>query len=902
MSDSNQNAVSPTASVPPHKPWWKRIIRFFAWTSGIVIFLLLILVLLTWVYRDKVIAYVKEDINKRVNTTIIIDEKNIDITIIRSFPDVAVEFNDIALLDAINVKKRDTLFHAGRIALGFNIMDLFHGKYDIHNITVEDAKLSLRIDEKGNDNYHFLKEEADTIPGDSSSSVSFSLEEIILKNTDCYYINKKEKQHYNVDFSELTFSGEFGTEKYEFSTESDFVIGRFQNGKSSLFKGNKGALELVMEIDNTGGVYSVKKGKLNLADLVLNLTGNIKDAGKNQFLDLALKGENVDLPTTLSLLPAEWHKDVADVTSSGEFYIDGTVKGLYGDTSDPVIQTQFGIKSGASIGRNSSSVKLTDVSLKGFYSNEKGKDRVEIESFEASSLKSKFTGSFSVHNFKRPEYAVKLNGNIDLGEIQNFLQIDTIESVSGAAQISVDISGKPKSMQATAAEFRKFKTHGDVQLQGISFRLRGSKQITDSVNGKLSFDGNNISISNFTARKAGSDVEVNGQVRNLLGFLFTETEKLDITGELLSDNLDLNRLLSDEAAGASEDSIYLLELPQRMKLKMDVAIKHVLFRRFEANSVAGTVAMNNQRLTADPISFKAMNGSFSGSGMIESSENDSLLITCNADVRDVNISQLFWQLENFGQEGQDEVITDKNVKGILTSQVNFASVWGKDLEVNERKIYTDAEITINQGELIDFKPLEVLSRFIKLEDLKNIRFKTLSNHIEIRNRIIDIPRMDIHSTAIDIQMWGTHDFDNNVDYHFIVDLDELRAKKAGAAKKENTEFGQEIDNGGHRTRLFISMKGPIDNPEIGYDRKGAIQQVKDDLKQEKQNLTQILNNEFGWFGKDKNKKENRKEPTNTDKFVLSPEEDSTPTPKEKNPKGKGKKGTEEVLDDSKDYE
>lgn len=40
-----------------------------------------------------------------------------------------------------------------------------------------------------------------------------------------------------------------------------------------------------------------------------------------------------------------------------------------------------------------------------------------------------------------------------------------------------------------------------------------------------------------------------------------------------------------------------------------------------------------------------------------------------------------------------------------------------------------------------------------------------------------MPKMEINSSAINISMSGSHDFDNNVDYHFIVDLDEIRAKK-----------------------------------------------------------------------------------------------------------------------------
>lgn len=895
-----QNAPAAAPELPKKKrPWWKRIIRIFAWTTGVFLFCIVTLLVLTWVYQDDVKGYVRDELNKRINTQVIIDPANIDITLIRSFPDVSVEFKDIAALDAVKSKNRDTLFHAGKISLAFNILDLFHANYSIHNITMKNAVVKMWVDEKGRDNFHFLKEDT-TAKSSDSSHVAFALDEILLQNVSFSYDDRKAKNNYSLQLNKVSFTGDFGTEKYEFGTDADFAVNKLQVGDASYFTGNKGSLDLVMEIDHTTGTYLVRTGKLKLSDLQLAVSGNAKETGKNYALDLAVKGEEIDLPAALSLLPASYHENVEGFESTGEFYIDAAIKGMYGDSVLPVVNAQFGLKPGASIGRKNSSVRLSDVSLKGLFTNEKGKERLEISSFNITAAKSKFQGSFSMNGFSRPSYATKLSGRIDLGEMQDIMRLDTIEAVSGTMAVSFEGSGKPTASVPTVTDFRTFKTSGLVSLMHVSLKLKNAQEAVDSINGKMSFDGNNVGISSFTARTRESDIVVNGNVRNLLGYLFTDKEVLDISGDLSSKNLDMDRILADEGGSeSSSDSSYRLVFSKRLRLNLNTAVKHLTFRRFVADDLSGKIALSKQRLIIDPVSFHAMDGSFTGSGMIDGSQNDSLLITCNADINSVNISKLFWQLENFGQEGEDEVITDKNVKGVLTSQVNFASVWGNDLNINQKKIYTDADVTISQGELNDFKPLEVLSRFIKLEDLKNIKFKTLSNHIEIKNRIIDIPKMQINSSAINITMSGKHDFDNMVDYHFIVDLDELRAKKAKAARKENSEFGEEIDDGGHRTRLFISMKGPIDDPDISYDRKGAIQQLKEDLKQEKQDLKKILHDEFGWFNKDekdksKDKEDRKKEADESKKFILKQDDSNQPADKKKKKK-------DEDLDDSGDY-
>ncbi|MCX6310623.1 MAG: hypothetical protein NT084_03210 [Bacteroidetes bacterium] len=891
----NANTI-PLDVKPKSRAWWRRIVRLFFWISGIFIFLILVLIGITYLYQDEVKGYVISEVNKRVNTKIIIDPKDIDLTIIKTFPDVSVIFKNIAALDATTLSKRDTLLKAGSISLGFNIMDLFHQNYSIHNITVEDATLKMWVDEKGRDNYQFLKEENDSVKKDTSN-VNFALNKILLKNVTCSYTDKKSKSVYKGNFRSLKFTGDFGKDKYEFETQAEFTVGKIALGKREYFKGNKGALDLVMEIDNVTNTYSIKTGKLNLSELALIVSGNVLQQKKNYQMDLAIKGDDIDLPEALSLLPASYKNDIDELESTGQFYIDGTVKGLYGDSLIPTVIAKFGINDGATLSRKNGSVKFSAISLKGNFSNVKGKDGLQINSFSASAAKSKFTGSFSMKNFEHPYYDADLSGHIDMAELQNVLQIDTIEETSGILDLQLIASGTPaKGKTLTPKDFRAFKTSGIAKFIGAKIKLKGASYAVDSINGQLSFDGNNVSAEKFSAQAGKSDILIDGTVKNLLGYLFTEREVLDISGNLSSHNLDLNSLLnSEKTVNAKQDAedIYKLILPERLRLHLNSSISHILFRKFEAADIIGDIQLDNKRLTADPIRFHSMDGSISGSGMIDGNREDSLLITCNADIENVNIYKLFYQMENFGQD-KDTTITYNNVRGLLSSKVNFASLWGNDLNVNEKKIFTDADITITNGELINFRPLSALSRFIKLDDLKDIKFKSLHNNFEIKNRIISMPKMEINSNAINITMSGTHDFDNNVDYHFIVDLDEIRAKKAKAAKPQNTEFGIEEDDGGHRTRLYISMKGYIDNAEIKYDTKGAIQGIKDDLHQEKQNLKSILSDEFGWFKKDslnpkdKNKKEDRKK-DDGGKFILQ-QEDS--------PKDKKKK---DDLDDGEDY-
>ncbi|HEU4716279.1 MAG TPA: AsmA-like C-terminal region-containing protein [Bacteroidia bacterium] len=893
----SENAEIP--AVPEvRRPLWKKILRFTLWTGGIFVFLILTLSVLTWIFRDDIKKYVFAEACSRVKPEIVVQPSDIDVYIISSFPDVTVQLNNVAAIDTAHHVKNDTLLKAGRIELAFNMLDLFHHNYTIRNITIENGALNLWDDAKGNDNYHFLKE--DTAKTTDTSHVDFALEKVQLKNMACSYRDKKSGDYYSVTFTDIFFKGKFTEKNFGFSSDADFLVNKLLYGKNSFFEGDRGNFSVDMDIDRTTNTYSIRKTNIAIEKLSLGVTGSVTETGKKYATDLTVKGEQVELTSVLSLLPVSYHKNIADFESTGEFFVDGTVKGIYSDSSLPVIDSKFGIRNGGTLKRRSGKGELHDISLNGTFTNQKGKDGLVISSFKASGAKSIFSGSFSVLGFAQPKYDAKLSGRIDLGELYDILQPDTLESASGTVNISLEGSGKPsKAGKFTIADFRKFRTQGNMGLANVAVKMKGAKSPVDSINGNLSFDGNNVGISHFTARSEKSDIVIDGTVRNLLGFLFTKKEVLDVSGKFSSNNLDLNAILAENSGETgTTDTTYHLVLPERLKLNLDAAVKKIAFRLFEAENVAGKVSLSGQRLIADPLSLNTMGGSISGSGMIDGTMEDSLLMTCNANISQVDITKLFYEMENFGQGPDDEVITDKNVKGRLTSTVNFASLWGNDLSVNEKKIFTDADVTIEQGELIDFKPLSVLSRFIKLDDLMDVRFKNLHNTITIRNRVISMPKMEISSSAMNVTMSGTHDFDNNVDYHFIVDLDELRANKVKKSKPQNSDFGQEIDDGGHRYRLFIIMKGPIDDPDVKYDSKGFFQQKKEELKQEKQNLRQLLHDEWGIFrddsagSTDPKKKGDRKTDDGAGKFIL--QQSDKPAKTKKKPK-------DQDLDDSGDY-
>jgi len=80
------------------------------------------------------------------------------------------------------------------------------------------------------------------------------------------------------------------------------------------------------------------------------------------------------------------------------------------------------------------------------------------------------------------------------------------------------------------------------------------------------------------------------------------------------------------------------------------------------------------------------------------------------------------------------------------------------------------KLEIIDGELKNYKPLNAISDYFKDKNLNKIRFDTLSNQILVSKGMINIPNMTINSTLGFLDISGSQDMENNMEYYIRVPL------------------------------------------------------------------------------------------------------------------------------------
>jgi hypothetical protein len=780
--------------------------------AGIIILVSICSAILSAYYEKAVIKYLKGYLGEHLTTELSMDD--IRFRLLRGFPKITVEITDMVLLSGDEFSRRDfgytwsdTLMEARSVYMQFDLLKMLRKKYELKKIVVNDGTVNVLFDSKDRHNLSVWKSS-----DSSSAGYTVNLRNIEFYNTKLRVVALTNDVNLVARVEKLQFRGNYTGNILSGDTKGTLKIGTLDVLKKNLVK--DADFQLAVKMAWGGYHIRIPSGKVQLNKAAGNISLEY-NGGKHSNINLTLSIPKFGLDEVMSIIPYSTRFSTGDYAFSGNGKLNLTLKGELSAQKRLMVRSDFMLDHcTAKNTRTRSSV--TSLSLKGTVSGWNAADfRLQIDTMSAVLGKGYINGRIDVKNSKSPYFTSHLNTLIDLKALKEFIALDSIDEMGGLIRSNINVEGYLKNFSTdSSASALKFLQKGFFRFENVSLTIRSLPLDLQEVYGAAEWN-NTIHLDSVSMKMNNSEMKIQGELENLVNYiLYDGNLKADL--DISVDKIDITKYLrkTSSSSGNKSGNRSFALFPDRIWLKSDIHSKSFIAGRFEAMAVNVSLQARKDSIYMNKIGFRFPDGLITGSALISFDRQNKYTIVCDVQPDKINIQELFYEFDNFTQS----FILDKNLRGQLAGSLSCFVQWDSALNLIPASISARGNFKISNGELVQFEPMLKLSKYIDVQELKHIRFKTLENTITINNRIVEIPEMDIHSSAFNISVEGTHNFDNEFEYHLRVLLSEVLFNKARNKKKEIDDFLIE-DNPQERTTIPLIVAGTPDDFDVNLDRR-----------------------------------------------------------------------------------
>ena len=433
----------------------------------------------------------------------------------------------------------------------------------------------------------------------------------------------------------------------------------------------------------------------------------------------------------------------------------------------------------------------------------------------------------------------KARSEFDIFFKSNYIKLDNLLTYKGEDVLPESIKKETfsdvKLKAKIGARFEGDKVAG-MRLELKDFDVTTSlheKRFTD-LSGKIFLRKNSIALKNLKGNIGQSDFDVS---LNYFTGANDSLKKRDNEIQFYSTNFNLNEILAIKYNSAKHENQvvqntdevkpFSIEDIPFMEMNLETNILHFEYLDYKIDRIKGKVNMHkNKTLEFRRFGFDVAGGKIRLSGKLDASHSDNITFTPRLWVKDMVLDQTLMRFKNFGQ---DYILSD-NLSGKLNAKIRGTIPLNPDLTPKMDDTELTIELTISDGELRNYKPLNEFASFFGDKNLNRIRFDTLNNSFVLKNNVFSIPWMTINSTIGFIEVSGQQSLNEkmNMEYYLKIPLklvSNVAYQKLFKRKKEEIDPDQEdeIQYIGAKKTHYVNIKMIGDSDDfsisLGKDKR-----------------------------------------------------------------------------------
>lgn len=797
-------------------------------------------IILPMVFKDEIIARAKDEINK--NLTAQVDFEDIDISLFRSFPDFSLTIENTTV-DGQGTFEGVRLAEVEDFTVDLNLFSVISGnQYEVERIWISDANVHVVIDTAGNANYDIMKASEDTATVDTAASSDFqlTLEEYGLENFNLIYDDREGEIYARLQNLNHSGTGDFSEEIVDLSTETTIEALTVKYGGMAYLDHVDADLDADFEFNQPEFKITFRENQLSLNNLLLNFSGFVAMPEEDITMDLAFEAPENQFKSILSLVPAVYQESFADVETSGDFALKGSVSGTYNGEQEtyPQYDIKFNINE-ASFQYPDLPAGVENIAVDAhIYNKTSDLDGtvVNVPTARATVAGSPVMARLNLSKpMSNPTFEAFLETNMDLSDIGRVVPSDDFD-YSGQVMANLDLAGNMADIENERYENVKAEgaiTASNVVLQSDSLPYNVRVDELD-----MQFSPQNVALNAFNSQLGQSDISANGTINNILAYALKD-EALNADFSLTSNLIDLNELMGavEEEGEAEEEvetdttgSMEIIRIPDNLDVRLTADVQRLLYDNLEIEGVNGVVTVQNGTASLENLMMDLLGGSLALSGSYNS--------TPPLPMVDMN-----FKINNFGfKESYDKLVSIRQLapimkysSGTYSTGFSFSSKLNSDMTPEYSTVEASGSLNTQNLETSP-QSLEKVASALNNPSLKTLNIGDVSLDFTINDGRVEVEPFDFSAANVDATVFGTMGLDQTLDYTMSLDipvsginandlLEKIGATQGGMAEVQIL-IGGTFSNPTVTTSLGDIVGNVVDN--LKEKAREKVEEVKDD--------------------------------------------------------------------------
>ena len=842
---------------------------------GIVILILVIGLFLTPIlFKGSLEKMVKKAANDNVNAQV--EWSSLNLSLFRNFPNASLSFEDLSLINQAPFEG-DTLVYAKDFNISMGVMQLFKDEgLSIDEIYLNEAFINVKVDSLGNANYDIAKstdaKQETTATKTESKPFQLNLSHYEINSSRINYLDESGNIFLRLNEFSHSGDGNFEDSVFTLKTQTDSKVS-FDFDGTNYLNNNSLVLDADLNIDLENMKFSFLENEAIVNQLPLKFEGYVQTFDDYNDIDIQFSTPSSDFKNFLALIPEAYASNLDGVTTTGDFKLNGIIKGKVDETYIPTLDISAS-SDNASFQYPDLPKKVEDISLDIRIQNETGLVEDTFINFNTVDFRidqDRFAGSGSVKNLTTNMLVdLKMKGRLNLANLKKAYPVDIEQDLSGILDADLTTNFDMNSIEREAYE--NVKAQGSIKLSKFDYESPDLAEVIHIEVATVNFTTKAIQLNSFEMTAGSTDLQMKGDLSNLMGFAFSD-KPLQGTFNATSTNFNIADFMVDSEVGdktsdseksatetastGSEGRVEAIKIPDFLDIVLNFNAKTVIYDNLTLKNAKGSLALKNESAILKNVNADIFGGSINLDGKVTTSgvPNFDMKLGLNT----IKIIEAFQQMELI--KGLAPIAQALN--GVASTTINLNGNLTKDLMPIYTSLAGSALANILSAEVEEGKmPLiSKLNSQFEVLNFDKLKVKDLVAKLNFKNGAINADDFDFNLDDVKVDVSGSHSFDNTMNYNLSFNVPaKYFGKEVGGqlAQLSNTDLSQlNVD-------VPVGLTGTFSNPKIQLNMQNAIKDLTSKIVDaQKEKATNAIKDKIGdeinnLLGGDENQKDSTK--------------------------------------------